>query len=129
MIKNNNKSLHFWGLIKNFKENEFLCSCGCKLNNINYDLVSKLEKARFISGIPFVITSACRCQKHNKAVGGVATSSHLFGLAVDILVESSDIRQKVLNSLIKVGFVRIGISKNFIHVDIDSSKNNSVWIY
>ena len=33
-------------------------------------------------------------------------------------------------SLLKVGFNRVGISKNFIHIDIDKSKSKNVcWVY
>jgi zinc D-Ala-D-Ala carboxypeptidase len=123
------KDMFFWSMIKHFSEDEFICGCGCGLNNISLDLVSKLEKARLICGVPFYITSACRCSKHNKSVGGSSSSSHLVGTAVDILCKSGPVRQKILTALVKVGFERIGVASEFIHVDIDSTKNKSIWVY
>ena len=109
-----------------FKEAEFSCKCGCGKNNIDFDLVSDLHKARTISKIPFFITSACRCESHNKKVGGVENSSHLKGLAVDILADTSIKRFSILNALFFVGFSRFVVYDNFIHVDIDYSKSNKI---
>lgn len=48
-------------------------------------VVSVLEPLRAHTG-PIKITSGWRSQKHNKRIGGSATSQHMFGEAVDILV-------------------------------------------
>ena len=117
------KSEHFYA-------DEFACNCGCGFNNIDSVLVTMLEFARVEAGTPFTITSGCRCFKHNRAVGGVDSSSHVAGLAVDISVESSRARSLVLKGLVSAGFTRIGIHKKFIHVDIDPGKPESVcWMY
>ncbi len=43
---------------------------------------------------------------------------------------TNDKNLRLLKSLLDVGFIRIGISKTFIHVDIDMSKDKNVcWIY
>lgn len=113
-----------------FKQSEFDCKCGCGKNNINSDLVEDLNVARQIAGIPFVITSGCRCGGHNKASGGLASSAHLTGHAVDIQANSSQQRFRVLEGLVMAGFKRVGISKHFIHVDNDKTKPSQVaWLY
>ena len=109
-----------------FKPYEFECKCGCGLNNINPYLAVKLDFARSYAGVPFVITSACRCEKHNKAVGGIKTSSHLKGLAVDIKVKSDKDRYLIMYGLLRSGFKRILIYKDFIHTDMDESKINPI---
>jgi uncharacterized protein YcbK (DUF882 family) len=115
---------------KFFKLEEFTCKCGCGLTNISPTLVSKLDKARGIADIPFVINSGCRCEKHNKMVGGSKSSSHLKGLAVDIKATTSTQRYKIINALLIAGFTRIGVAKTFIHVDIDQDKaRNVIWTY
>ena len=119
----------FWNKIKHFNKNEFACKCSCGLNCIDRELVEKLDFAREIAGVPFVINSACRCLKHNKEVGGVSDSSHLKGVAVDIAIKNSSHRFKVLVALLGAGFNRIGIYRNFIHVDIDEEKISSVVWY
>jgi len=112
----------------NFKLDEFNCKCG--KNKMDKDFLSKLNQARIISGIPYIITSGYRCQRHNKAVGGKSTSSHMKGLACDILADTSRKRSLILSGLIKAGFTRIGIGYNFIHVDNDKNKSqNVVWLY
>ena len=122
------KGLIIWNEIKNFNENEFDCHCGCGLNNINTDLVYKLDEARELAGVAFSINSACRCKKRNTSEGGEKLSSHLDGLAVDIKVLGSAHRFLILKSLLAVGFTRIGVYETFIHCDIDETKpRNVVW--
>ena len=113
-----------------FKDDEFKCKCGCGTNNISNKLVDKLDSVRWVIDKPIVINSACRCEKHNKAVGGSVASSHLKGLAVDIACTDSSYRDLLLRELLKQGFSRIGIAKTFIHIDIDESKpDNVIWVY
>jgi hypothetical protein len=113
-----------------FTFDELKCKCGCGLMNFSPIVKSILNNAREVAGIPFKISSACRCTKHNIVVGGSATSSHLIGEAVDIVVTSEKDRYKILTSLLVVGFRRIGIGKNFIHVDNDLSKPlDIIWLY
>ena len=98
--------------------------------NVSILLLSMLDKARYIAGIPFVINSAYRTKEHNLKIGGKPNSSHLKGLAVDISCKDSRSRFIIINALIKAGFNRIGVAKTFIHADIDKSKsNNVIWTY
>lgn len=114
--------------LTNFKLEEFECSC-CQENNISFDFVEELDKARSEAGIPFVIESGYRCAEHNKKVGGVENSAHTQGLAADIVVNSSQARYKLLQALLP-RFRRIGIGKTFIHVDDDPTKPQEVcWLY
>ena len=93
------------------------------------DFMIRLENARELAGIPFRISSGFRCAKHNKFVGGVADSAHVRGLAADILTSGSLERHTILNAVLKV-FPRVGVDKNFIHVDFDLTKPNpSLFLY
>lgn len=83
--------------------------------------VEMLEQARVQSGIPFVITSGCRTPTYNRAIGGKPNSAHLRGLAADISVQSDQSRYILVRRLLSVGFERIGIGSNFVHVDCDDS--------
>jgi uncharacterized protein YcbK (DUF882 family) len=94
------------------------------------DFLYMLDKARDIAGVPFVISSGYRCASHNAAVGGVPTSAHVKGLAVDIKAVGSRNRFKVVEALIVMGCNRIGIGKDFVHVDMDTDKDEQVmWLY
>ncbi len=131
MRKNKNDVSGFmtdWKEINFFEEHEFECSC-CGIVIISKKLVLMLDLARELSETAFVITSGYRCKKHNKEVGGVRSSSHLKGFAVDIAVPDNITRLKILRGLIIAGFRRIGIGKDFIHVDIDPTKPNNIWLY
>jgi len=46
--------------------------------------------ARLKANYDFSVTSWWRSKKHNTAVGGVPTSRHLVGLAVDIVLDKAD---------------------------------------
>jgi uncharacterized protein YcbK (DUF882 family) len=112
-----------------FKKSEFTCRCGCGKNNIDQSLVSRLDEVREIFGAPIVISSGCRCEKHNAAEGGVHDSAHVLGLAADIRVTDSAVRFHLL-SILMHRFERIGIAKTFIHVDVDQTKPRQVaWLY
>lgn len=100
------------------KISELDCKCGCGHNNANENFLYKLNHARHLAEVPFVITSGCRCNEHNEKVGGSLTSAHLVGLAVDIACPDSRTRFKIIKALLMVGFTRIGIGKDFIHVDM-----------
>ena len=98
--------------------------------NMNEEFLDRLDKARAIADIPFIINSAWRSPEKNKSVGGKPGSSHLKGLAVDISAENSRKRFTILQALIAAGFTRIGIGKTFIHVDGDTEKDPRVtWLY
>ena len=89
-----------------------------------------LNDARRLAQIPFVITSGVRCHAHNKKVNGLPSSAHLSGKAVDIKADNSRARFKIIEALTIAGFTRIGIAKNFIHVDVDETKpKDAIWIY
>lgn len=113
-----------------FKISEFGCPCGCSKNEMDKNLLERLDDAREYAETPFIISSGYRCSNHNKMVGGSETSSHLKGLAVDVAVKNSIQRYKILSGFIGAGFTRIGIGKTFIHTDCDNTKTPGViWIY
>ena len=114
-----------------FNISEFDCKCGCGTNNMDPTALDRLNVARFHAGIPFVITSGCRCGQHNAAVSTVGdTSPHLGGWAVDISATSSAARWAIVDGLKKAGFTRIGIGSNFVHADIDPAKTyRLIWTY
>jgi uncharacterized protein YcbK (DUF882 family) len=114
-----------------FKRKEIWCRCGCGKDDISPVLLDIIDRTRGCKGTPVIINSACRCQDHNKAVGGSPTSSHLTGLAVDIGCSSSRERYALLEILVPMREIkRIGIAKSFIHIDIDKTKTrNVIWVY
>lgn len=79
--------IHFEGDISlYFLRAEFACKCGCGFDTADAELVFVLDEIRSHFNAPVIITSGCRCVKHNKAVGGAVNSYHLRGQAADIQV-------------------------------------------
>lgn len=116
-------------LTKHFSRWEFECSCGCEYDQMQARIVERLQRVRENFG-PLIIHSGCRCEVHNHRVGGSPFSSHLRGLAADIRCANSFSRFHLIRSLLAEGFQRIGLGQDFIHVDMDRTKTQSlVWLY
>jgi len=118
-------------LSPNFRARELVCFC-CKKEGIKDDLVFHLQMAHDLlpARSVMIITSGYRCEEHNREVGGKETSSHPKGLAADIKCDGSSYRFLLVGALLKARFKRIGIGKDFIHVDLDLDKRqNVVWNY
>lgn len=119
-------------LTKNFSKSEFACKCGnsCNTSGMDRDFIDKLQGARTFFNRPMIINSGIRCQKHNDNCGFSPTSSHLSYCAADIKCSTSAERYKIIECLLMSNFNRIGIGRDFIHVDDDKNKPpNLVWLY
>jgi hypothetical protein len=74
-----------------------------------------------------IITSACRCPKHNRAVGGKKNSTHVTTKkqqckGVDIKYPKSTQKRYILMDLLFIDFDRIFVYKTHVHVDVDNKK-------
>lgn len=80
----------WWGDIRYFKRSEFACKCG-RCGGFpaepREDMVRIADKIRGHFGAPAHVVSGLRCPDHNRAVGGVANSQHMYGEACDIRVD------------------------------------------
>lgn len=118
-------SIDGWSNIKYFKKEEFLCKDGCELNNIDINLVKILDEIREHFNKPVIITSGCRCKKHNSVVGGTKNSKHLYGKASDFVilgVNPADVLNYT-NELVKRGIINHTYGRtinmgNAVHIDI-----------
>jgi uncharacterized protein YcbK (DUF882 family) len=72
---------------ENFDRSEFACKCGCGFDTVDAELIKVLEDIRGAFGVPIKINSGCRCETHNKEIGGSVHSQHKKGRAADIVVE------------------------------------------
>jgi uncharacterized protein YcbK (DUF882 family) len=125
-----------WTQIKHFTPREFTCKCDGLCDHedmISYDLVAKLDKIRDLIGMPITIVSGTRCERHNSKVGGRMRSSHIprekVSYAADIHCPGSAFRFAFLAAALPM-FSRIGIGKDFIHVDDDPLlPTNQIWVY
>lgn len=124
-------------LSAHFSKSEFACRvnglpcphCG-GMAVVHPALIEALEDIREFAGIPIQITSGYRCAAHNAAVGGKPNSAHLLGEAADFWVSGDKDRFKFLEAAFIYGPMRIGIGKEFIHVDVSHTLPSEVaWLY
>ena len=121
--------------MKYFKINEFVCRCGCEMPaevqaNIEALVSNVLDPVREAYGKPIYVNSGYRCEKHNKAVGGVPRSQHLVGQAADISVKSEKLKVKseletLASIIVQQGkFDQLILYPTFLHVSYKRNGNN-----
>lgn len=127
----------------NFSRHEFKCKCGCGRDNIDPRLVFMLQQLRDRYGKSLTPSSGCRCPKHNEVVGGGDNSSHITtetrqGQAADFEIKDPLVRGHLVQIALDVGFRRIGLGADCLHLDCDASKyvrdsagnpKPMIWIY
>lgn len=89
---------------------------------MSFVLMRKLDRARVLATVPFVISSSWRDNDRR---------THGRGEAVDIRATSSGKRMRIVRALIAVDFARIGIYDVHIHADVgeeeDGFPQNVLW--
>ena len=121
--------------MKNFKIQEFVCRCGCEMpaearQNIEALVANVLDPVRDEYGKPIYVNSGYRCEKHNKAVGGVPKSQHMLGQAADISVKSEKLKVKselemLARIIVSQGrFDQLILYPTFLHVSYKRSGVN-----
>lgn len=116
--------------LRYFVESEFeQARPACSLSDMDANFMQRLDTARELAGVPFIINSAFRSVEYEKSKGRKGTSSHCKGCAVDLHCISASNRFNIVSALVKAGFKRIGIAKTFIHVDFDNEKDSFIWLY
>lgn len=106
-----------------------ICPHGTK-DDIDISLKLALEKLELKVGYALNFSSGYRCYDCNLLAGGVKQSAHMRGLAVDVRADNSGERFHILHGAVLLGFQRIGIGKNFIHLDVDYDlPQQALWLY
>jgi hypothetical protein len=91
-------------------------------------LMTLLDQARGISGVPYIITSGLRTVSQNNALANaVVDSAHLTGEAVDLAYTTTTQRLLILKGLYAVGFRRLGMGLTFIHCDVSKTLPQDVF--
>jgi hypothetical protein len=90
-------------------------------------LAELLERIRTTLGVPVMVTSGYRCQRLNRAVGGVTSSDHTQGYAADIVAPAfgtpAQVAAKLAPLVSELGIGQLileGIKgKHWVHVATD----------
>ena len=116
---------NIWDGIKYFAREEFKCKCGGKYcdgypTEMRVELLRIADRVREHFGNEAIVSSGVRCEKHNKAVGGVSNSRHLTGKAMDFRVESFN-AATVLPYVQSLPGVRYAyaIDSYYVHMDVE----------
>ena len=70
------------------------------------------------------INSAFRSPEWEKHYNRDGSSAHCLGKAVDIHCPNNVFRYQLIKAALQFGINRIGVYKNFIHLDVATSKDN-----
>ena len=109
-----------WDTVKYFTPGEFACKCGCGCETqVDPRLLRLADQVREHFGAPCTVSSGIRCEKNNKAVGGVADSRHVTGKAMDFCIKGKTSTQTLayVQSLPSVRYA-YAIDKNYVHMDV-----------
>ena len=116
-------------LSTNFKSTEFDChgSGCCSQTKVDDKLIQYLQQIRNHFGKPVNISSAYRCETHNKNVGGATGSRHKSGEAADIYI-SGVTPAEIAKYAESIGILGIGLYEtdadgHFVHVDTRPTKS------
>ena len=111
-----------------FTDNELKCKCGCGLLNLAPAFRSHLNELREEFGKAMIVNSCCRCEKHNKAIGGHPHSLHVGEnsyhktggtCAIDIDTSRMLISDRMkLIFLASVNGWSVGLGSTFLHLDL-----------
>ena len=119
---------------KNIKKWEIWCK-HCHKEEMVQEFIDYLQTARDLAGIPFPFTSGWRCIGYNREIGSKDTSAHPKGLATDLLVGTPQIRHTIIDALFVASLeydftprIIIYLNRQFIHVDVDSTKTKGLWV-
>ena len=110
--------------IEFFKVREFASKDGDDLVRISPALLDILHSIRKHFNAPVIITSGYRTKSHNKKVGGAKKSTHVVGIAADIVVKGVTPAKVAAyaNTLLQESG-GIGEYRNFVHIDVRHEKS------
>lgn len=111
-------------LTPHFKRRELMCKCDCGFCEPTAEFLELIERVREILDVPMYVHSACRCRRHNAAVGGSPNSKHMYGMALDfdcgnrlspVAIYNILLAKYIHGELSELG--GMGLYKTFVHID------------
>ena len=104
------------------------------ITNLNPDLIDKICKLEALLGYELTITSGFRAADHPvealKKAPGAHNGDGRLGDAVDCVCLGSRDRYYLVKHALALGFNRVGIASDFIHLDVSTKRTPEViWLY
>ena len=117
--------------LKHFEYEEFDCKwCGKPSTGFKYmdrHFLQMLDEARDLAELQFKILKGVVCYSCRHKINELENSAHLIGRAAVIQCKHSYKRYKIIASLLEAGFTRIGIHRNYLYVDNDDMRADSIF--
>lgn len=102
--------------MKYFKPEEFSMGGVPVYDKMNGTFLAKLDELREKLNQPIKIISSFRDTAYNEGVGGVKSSYHLLGRAVDIACPTSEYRAAIIKVALNMGLT-VGVMNTSLHID------------
>jgi zinc D-Ala-D-Ala carboxypeptidase len=105
-----------------FTKEELCCKCGCGACEMDPVFMTRLEVIRRRINLPMFLSSAYRCEEHNRKVSKSRHGAHVVGRAVDVIMFGYD-AYELMRLAFDTGMTGIGVNQNgphrkrFIHID------------
>jgi hypothetical protein len=117
--------------LKNFEYEEFDCQWCSKhstgFKNMDRHFLQMLDEARSLAELKFKVLKGFVCYGCRGKINELEHSSHLIGRAAVIQCKHSYKRYRIIAALLEAGFTRIGIHNQYIYVDNDDMKADSIF--
>ena len=117
--------------LKHFEYEEFDCKwCGkhsTGFKNMDRHFLQMLDEARDLSELKFKILKGFVCYGCRVKINELENSAHLIGRAAVIQCKHSYKRYRIIAALLEAGFTRIGIHRNYLYVDNDDMRADSIF--
>lgn len=117
--------------LKHFEYEEFDCKwCGkhsTGFKNMDRHFLQMLDEARDLSELKFKILKGFVCYGCRGKINELENSAHLIGRAAVIQCKHSYKRYRIIAALLEAGFTRIGIHRNYLYVDNDDMRADSIF--
>lgn len=121
-------------LSEHFHATEFTCHCDhCSEQQVDQELLDKLEELRRRAGCVIMVTSGYRCPAHQQKLRelgyetAMGPSQHELGRAADIAPVPKTKLPKLVEEARKL-FRAVGEARSFVHVDLRTDKERN-WSY
>lgn len=104
-------------MIRYFQPNEFKrCTPSCTVEQMDIAFLEKLDSARCVAQVPFVLLSAYRSPEHDRSKGRSGKGYHTLGRAVDVKCVDGQTRWRIVYACLRLS-LSVGIYPTFIHID------------
>lgn len=119
--------------LKHFEYEEFDCKwCSKSSTGFRYmdrHFLQMLDEARDLAELKFKILKGMVCYGCRDRINELENSAHLIGRAAVIQCKHPYKRYRIIAALLEAGFTRIGINRNYLYVDNDDMRIDSIFQY